>query len=193
MFEKIRDNKLLKIIWNIIYTILVIIVIMILLVVAMQRFSNNNISLGGFRIFNVVTSSMIPDYKVGDVILVREVPISELKAGDDITYIGKDKDLNGKTITHKIEKIEKLEDGTYKIITKGIANVLQDPEITDKQVKGKVVYKFKILSFLSNIVNKSIEVMFICIFLPIALILFINIRKVSLDIKNAKEDKEDKE
>ena len=50
MFKKIKENKPLKIIGNILYTILVIITFIILLVVLLQRVSNNTISLGRFRI-----------------------------------------------------------------------------------------------------------------------------------------------
>ena len=192
--KKVLDNRIIKIVWNVIYAILVFLVISILLVVVLQRFSNNNIAFFGFRIFNIVTPSMTPEYKIGDVILIKEVELSELKAGDDITYIGKTNEFAGKTITHRIQKIEKKEDGTYRIITKGVANVLEDPELEGNQVKGKVIYKFKVLSLLSSMINKSLNFVYVWVFLPIALIIFINIRNACSNISKTKEDDEkDKE
>lgn len=188
MFEKIKQNKFLNVIWNIIYTILVILVLLILVVVALQRFSNNKIALGGFRIFNIVTESMVPVYNVGDVILDKQVDIKDLKKGDDITYQGKTGDFAGKIVTHRIESIEQNEDGTYKIITKGIANSLEDPEITGNDVQGKVIYKFWTLSLLSKIIYKDLKSMYFLIFIPIAVIIFINIRKIYLSIFNKDEN-----
>lgn len=188
MFEKIKQNKFLNVIWNIIYTILVILVLLILVVVALQRFSNNKIALGGFRIFNIVTESMVPVYNVGDVILDKQVDIKDLKKGDDITYQGKTGDFAGRIVTHRIESIEQNEDGTYKIITKGIANSLEDPEITGNDVQGKVIYKFWTLSLLSKIIYKDLKSMYFLIFIPIAVIIFINIRKIYLSIFNKDEN-----
>ncbi len=188
MFEKIKQNKFLNVIWNIIYTILVILVLLILVVVALQRFSNNKIALGGFRIFNIVTESMVPVYNVGDVILDKQVDIKDLKKGDDITYQGKTGDFAGRIVTHRIESIEQNEDGTYKIITKGVANSLEDPEITGNDVQGKVIYKFWTLSLLSKIIYKDLKSMYFLIFIPIAVIIFINIRKIYLSIFNKDEN-----
>lgn len=133
---------------------------------------------------------MKPVYNVGDVIIEKEVSPSDLKVGDDITYLGREGDFAGKIVTHRIQKIEKAEDGTYKIVTKGVANVLEDPEITDAQIQGKVLYKIRTLSFLSNVINKSLAVMYIWIFIPIGLIIFINIRRLYLDATESKEEKE---
>jgi len=45
MFKKLKENKALKIIYNILYALLVILVLAILAVVVLQRVSNNNWSL----------------------------------------------------------------------------------------------------------------------------------------------------
>lgn len=189
-FKKLKENKVISIIGNIIYTLLIIFILLLLIVVAIQRFSNNTISVAGFRIFNIVTPSMVPEYKVGEVILDKSVAPEELKKGDDITYLGKEGDFAGKVVTHRIEEIEKKDDG-YRIVTKGIANTLQDPEITEKQVQGKVIYKFIVLSLLSKLINNDLKTMYILIFIPFAIILFINIKK--LTDKDEEDDDDEKE
>ena len=63
MLKKIRENKILRSIYNVIYTLLVIIVLAILIVVILQRVSNNTITVAGIRMFNIVTESMVPKYE----------------------------------------------------------------------------------------------------------------------------------
>lgn len=188
MFEKIKENKFLKILWNIIYTFLFVFVVLILAVVVMQRFSNNKTSLGGFRIYNIITESMVPVYNVGDVILDKEVDASELKKGDDITYTGTKGNFAGRVVTHRIESIEKNDDGSYTIVTKGVANSMSDPEITENEVQGKVIYRFVVISFLSKLINNDLKTMYILIFIPIAVIIFINIMNFTNKDKGTKED-----
>ena len=72
MLNKIKNNKALKIIGNIIYYILLALVILILAVVILQRVSKNNASIGGIRIFNIVTESMFPEYQIGDVLISKK-------------------------------------------------------------------------------------------------------------------------
>lgn len=191
--KKMKDNKILKIVGNLIYGLLVLFVVLLLLVVILQRFSNNTITLGGFRIFNIATESMVPVYNVGDVIIDKKVDPKDLKPGDDISYLGKERDFAGKIVTHRIESIEKQEDGTYKIITKGVANAFQDPEITDSQIQGKVIYKFITLSFISKIIRKSLVMMYVLIFIPIGIIIFINLRKLFSGKDDQEEDDDNSE
>lgn len=191
MFGKIKDNKFLRFLGNFLYIILVILVLLILLVVALQRFSNNTIALGGFRIFNILTGSMEPEYGVGDIILTKEVEPKEIKVGDDITYLGKEGDFNGKIVTHRVRAVIPSETGEYKFITQGLTNDIADPEITASQVQGKVIYKTVILSFISGLVNNLYSMYFV-IFIPIAIIIFINIRRIYLDIVGGDDEDEDK-
>ena len=62
--------------------------ILLVTMLAIQRFSNNDFALFGYRMFSVATGSMIPVYEVGDVVVVKEVDPATLKVDDDITYFG---------------------------------------------------------------------------------------------------------
>lgn len=177
IINKLKDNKIIKIIYNIIYYILFVIVVLLLVVVLLQRLSNNCLSFGGYRIFNVVTGSMVPKYLVGDVLLSKEVPENQLKAGDDVVYLGEKSDFAGKYITHQIIKIDKTTNGTVIIHTKGIANEIEDPTISPNQIKGVIVYKFIILSFMSKLIF-DVYSMYFLIFIPIAIIIFMYIMKL---------------
>ena len=190
--QKIKDNKVLKVISNIIYVIIFIIVLLLLIMVIFQRTSNNEMAIGGYRIFVVATGSMVPEYNVGDVLLSKEVDPSELKEGDNIAYKGAIGSFDGKIITHKIKKIEK-EGENYKIITQGVANTGEDPEIDQTQILGKITYKIVILSWFEKIVSNNYS--FYCIiFIPIALLIFKQFRSFMSeeDDEETEENKEQK-
>lgn len=198
--KKILDNKVIKIIGKIIYVLLYIIILVTLLVVLTQRFSNNNFTIGGFRIFNVATGSMVPEYNVGDILISKEIDPNELQVGDNIVYQGEKQDFKGKIVTHKI--IEKREEnGKLFFTTKGIANEEADPEISEDQIYGKIVYKTIILSFISKIIN-NIYAFYFLIFIPIAIIIckliidnvisYKNTKAEKSELKSGTKDKKDK-
>lgn len=176
MLKKITENPVLKLINNIVYVILFLIVVSVLFVVILQRASNNDIALGGIRIFNIVSESMVPKYNIGDVLVVKSIEPQNIKVGDDIAYIGQESTFNQKIVTHQVIKID-YENGEYIFHTKGIANILEDPLVHQNQVFGKVVYKIWILSLISKILS-NVYVVFFGIFVPIVILIFWTILKL---------------
>ena len=176
MLKKITENPVLKLINNIVYVILFLIVASVLFVVILQRASNNAIALGGVRVFNIISESMIPKYNIGDVLVVKSIEPQNIKVGDDIAYIGQESTFNQKIVTHQVIKID-YENGEYIFHTKGIANILEDPLVHQNQVFGKVVYKIWILSFISKILS-NVYVVFFGIFVPIVVLIFWTILKL---------------
>lgn len=191
--QKIKNNKVLKIIGNIIYTIVFIFIALILIIAVLQRTTNNEISLGGYRIFVVATGSMVPKYNVGDVLLSKEIAPENIKVGDDIVYTGKEGSFKDKVVTHQVISVEKDEEN-YRIITKGIANTKEDPEITQNEVMGKIKCKLGVLTFLQKMISNN-YVFYFVIFVPIVLITFKQIKSMapSEDDSNDEEEKEDKD
>lgn len=99
----------------------------------------------------------------------------------------RNKILRGKIVTHKI--IEKREEnGKLFFTTKGIANEEADPEISEDQIYGKIVYKTIILSFISKIIN-NIYAFYFLIFIPIAIIICKLIIDNVISYKNTKAEK----
>lgn len=164
--------KAIKTIWAIIRTIITVILVVVLAIVITQRVTNNKMSIAGFRIFTVITESMIPDYVVGDAIFTKTIEPSEIKVGDDITYLGMSESFKDKIVTHRVIDIEKSEDGLYIFQTKGIANPEPDPKINETQIFGKVIYKIKSISYLNGIMG-NLYGMYFAIFIPFGLIMFI--------------------
>lgn len=190
MSKKIGDNKALKIIGNILYYMLVVLVLLILLVVLLQRFTHNNASIGGIRIFNIVTESMVPEYKVGDILISKSIDPSKIEIGDDVVYMGEVGSFQGKIITHRVIDIEKDGDN-YKFHTKGIANEYEDPAVvSEDQIYGTIIYKTHILSFISKIINNLYGFYFL-IFIPLAVLIIVKIVKIHREKYEEDDDDED--
>lgn len=192
MLKKITENPVLKLINNIVYVILFLIVASVLFVVILQRASNNDIALGGIRIFNIVSESKVPKYNIGDVLVVKSIEPQNIKVGDDIAYIGQESTFNQKIVTHQVIKID-YENGEYIFHTKGIANILEDPLVHQNQVFGKVVYKIWILSLISKILS-NVYVVFFGIFVPIVILIFWTILKLKglVEVEEYEEEIEPK-
>lgn len=186
--KEVKNNKALKLIGNILYTIVFIIVLLVLVVAILQRASNNTLSLGGYRVFSVATGSMVPKYNVSDVLLSKEIDAKDIQVGDDVVYIGKEGSFKNRVVTHQV--ISKTEqDGKYKFITKGIANTVEDPEIDSDQILGKIQYKFKILSLIGKMIS-NVYIFYFMIFVPIAIII---VKQIIVAIKSGKDDEDDED
>lgn len=141
----------LKIIKGIITAFLVI----VLLLVIFQKVTHNKLALGNIYIFQVASESMTPEYEIGDVIVVKKTDASELKVGDDVTYLGKKSNLAGLIITHRI--IETRVDGSkHYFTTKGTANEVEDPEISENDIYGKVIYHTLLFSFVGRLMTNIV-------------------------------------
>lgn len=191
MEEEKKTKKIFSIITTVIKIICIIALILLITVLALQRFSNNEIAVGGFRIFNVATGSMVPEYNVGDVLIIKEVDTNKLEVGDDITYLGEVGTFKDRVVTHRIVRIEETIGGRI-FYTKGIANDTEDPQITEDQIYGKVVYKCVLISLLTKLMN-NLTAFYIIIFIPFALLIFLQIKDYIADKKedNNEEDEED--
>jgi len=185
MIEKIKNNKVLKILMTLIKTIITVFLLILICIIFIQKVSNNNFAIGGIRIFTVITGSMLPEYEVGDMIISVETEPSKINIGDNVVYEGLVDDFNGKIVTHKV--IDKQKSGDkYKFITKGLNNDIEDPEISEEQILGKIVYKTVILSIVSKLINNT-STFFFVIFIPFVFLVFFEMIDI---LKERKEDEE---
>ncbi len=161
-----KKIKLVKIFGLIFKIFLFVILIAFILSVFLQRFSNNEFSFFNYRIFSVLTGSMIPKYNVGDILISKEIDPEDIEVGDSVSYLGKEGDFNGKVVTHDVIEIINNDDGTISFVTKGVANEEIDPIINEDQVYGVVSRKSVILSTVYGIVSTPTG-MYLFIILPI--------------------------
>ena len=162
--KKIRDfrDKIEKnIIFKIGKVLLYILVVMLLFVIIVQKVTNNNLAIGGYRVFMVASGSMKPEYVVGDVLFSKTETASNINIGDNVTYKGEKGNLKGMIITHKVIEKEEREGKVY-YVTKGLANNAKDPEITYEQIYGKVAYKTVVLSLIGRVMSKPWSYYVLC-------------------------------
>jgi len=182
--EKIEDNIVYKIIRSILYAF----VALLLIVIVVQRVSNNNLSIGGFRVFMIVSESMKGEYDIGDILVSKNTDYSNIKIGDNVTYLGEEGELKGLIITHKVvNKYEK--DGNKLFVTRGISNDVDDPEIRYDQVYGKVIYKTYLLSFIAKMMNNKLT--YYLLFVIIALIMSIEITSAIFEARREEKEEDD--
>ena len=165
---------------NFIRVIAVVLIVLVVGVIAIQRIFNNKVTIFGYRVFTIISESMVPKYKINDVLISKTVLPETIKVGDDVVYLGKDGDFKDKVVTHQVQEIYN-NDNRYTFLTKGIANTGTDPLVDESQVYGVIVEKTVVLSFLSNIVNNSYGFYFL-IFVPIVFL-------IALEVIDAREDK----
>ncbi|UWP57992.1 signal peptidase I [Ruminococcus gauvreauii] len=80
----------------------------------------------------VLSGSMEPAIKPGDLIFIHDIRADELKKDDVICYL-----LSGKAVTHRIVEITAGEDGKRQYITQGDANNAEDQAaVTEQQIQG---------------------------------------------------------
>lgn len=170
---KIYNNKILKTIFKTIKVIATVFIVALAAVILVQRVSNNKLSIGGIQIFTVVSESMVPKYNVFDMLIAKKVEAKDLKVGDDLVYIGKVGSFKDKIVTHEIINIGS-KNGKYEFVTKGIANDIEDPLVSEDQIYGKVIYKTKFLSWCSKLINSLYGFYFI-IFVPMVILIFVEV------------------
>ena len=166
--RKIEENIIFKIARAVLYAF----VGLLLFVIIVQKVTHNNLSIGGFRIFMIISQSMEGEYEIGDILVSKKVPVEEINVGDNVTYLGESRQLNGLIITHKVVEKRQAGDEIF-FVTRGLANNISDPEIRYDQIYGKVIYKTVVLSFIAKLMNNQLS--YYILFTLVALIISIEI------------------
>lgn len=145
---------MLKIVRNIVCVILIAVFLLSLIYVILARHSDNIPSLFGYSLLRISSESMEPELKSGDIVLLKITQPEKLQKGDVISYKGTKGVLKDTTVTHQIVAEPYEKDGTYYFTTRGIRNgALDDPEINETQILGKVTLKIPLVGTLYDFFN----------------------------------------
>ena len=120
----------------------------------------------GYKIYKVSSKSMEPNLKYNDFILIKEK--TDFKENDIITF-----KVENKYITHRVVEIK-----DERIITKGDAVDFDNDPISKDMVVGKMIYKFKVLTYINYFLFK-----------PIFWIIFISLYGIIFFIKTRRKNK----
>ena len=166
--KKNKERKLKKVI-GVSFFIIFFIMILIAAYLGYLKFIKNE-SIGdlfGYKHFIIATGSMEPEYKIGDLIIIKKISREEIKVGDVITY----NEINSKeTISHRVIDIEKKEGEIY-YQTKGDNNNAPDINLVKyNQIQGKIVYKIKNVGNIITDLSKGIGSIIILIIILVSYI-----------------------
>lgn len=130
-----------KKVWNIVSTVLVVLVVLCAVFLMGAR-------LLGFRCYNIISPSMEPTYKVGDLIYVKKVDPYKIQPGDVITFVVNEDLVVG---THRVVEVD-LEKKQF--ITKGDANQIKDAEpVSFNNVIGVPKFSIPKMGYVSDFVQ----------------------------------------
>lgn len=154
-------RKIFHWIGNIVLTILLILVV---LVVGSKLSKSDDVL--GFTPLKVLTGSMEPAIKIGDLIIVKAMDKSNIGEGDIITY----RTNTGVYVTHRVVEVVD-EGGSTMFRTKGDANNVEDKDLVGEEaIVGKYIFRLPAFGYLSDFMAKPLG--FILLFvLPLFILL----------------------
>lgn len=134
-------NRILKIISSAVFVVLVLLIALIVIYIVRVNFLASNDKLGDVKInfYTILTQSMYPTIKAGDIVITYKEDNDKYNVGDVITFIS---DKNGGiTVTHRVQEIFNV-NNSYSYRTKGDNNNTADSEVIGgDNVLGKVLIK----------------------------------------------------
>lgn len=154
-----------KKIFNWIGNILLGLLLILVILTFVGKLTKSNTILG-FTPLKVLSGSMEPDIKIGDLIVVKNIDESSIEEGDIITF----KTNPDTFVTHRVVEVFN-QNGDIAFKTKGDANNIEDRDLVSKQdIVGKYVFRLPAFGYFSDFVSGSKG--FILLFvLPISILL----------------------
>lgn len=190
--EEKKENKLIRGV-NVLVTILLILAIALCAYIVFQLVNDGNASIGGYRMFRVVTGSMEPTMSVGTLLVTKTVDISTIDVGDIVCFRSYDEQIYGSVITHRVVGILHDTAGTL-LQTKGDANPVADGDYASQEnLVGKVIWYAgeknvltSVFSFFTNKVGFLGCIVFPCLLIA-GLILQNCVKNIRIEMQKAQE------
>ena len=161
-----RDKNKVGVIFNtvicVVFTVIIILAVFVFIVSIMAKRENKLPIFFGYSFSVVVSDSMEPEIKVGEMIFIKETDISEIETGDNVVFLSRNYGSFGERVVHKVHEKGTDENGVY-LITKGVNNPVRDAEkvrradLIGKQT-GKSLIAGKAVSFFGKVHNVVIVV-----------------------------------
>ena len=141
----------------------------------------------GIKTYVIISGSMQPELKIGDIVVVKKITQEDLKVGDIISF------RHGQSvITHRISRIIE-EDGERKYITKGDFNNAEDSEsVTYNNIEGKVIRSVPQFGKIALMLQDKIVIIFLIIVLYIYVVYSGELKKKKMQRRMKRIDYEKK-
>ena len=193
-FSKLNiAKKILSIVAKLLYDFLILFCIILIVIVAWQRITDSNKSVYGYRLFRIISGSMVPDYNIDEIVVCKDIDVNDIKVGDVVVYRGRIGELNDKLIMHKVVDINREDHGLI-FHVKGIQNTASDPNVQSGQIVGKVIFKSQVLTHIYDLATSTYSSFVIVIILVINVFLSFRPRKreiMQLNEYNEESNNED--
>ena len=170
--------------------ILIIIEVVLMSFIMIFKMSGKNPTLFGYQFYVIVSPSMEPELSVGDVILSKKYKGQPIEKGDIITFLGREGSLEGKVVTHQVIEVEET-NGELSITTKGLANNIEDPSITQSDVLSIMKYKTVGFGFIYRLMSSTPGFIFL-ILLPLLILIASEIYRLARILHGDDEDNDQK-
>lgn len=181
-----KAKKALKVILNIVFYLLLAIMIYISFIVINASRKGEQPEVFGCKFYVVLTGSMQPDIKPGDLIIIKSIDPGDVKVGDVITF--KNNNIDSVT-THRVKNIVNDNDN-LKFVTQGDANNIEDKEpVKSELVQGKLMKTIPKVGKTVDYMKKNllaIIVAIITVFIAITIIFILVDKLKSKSEKNIK-------
>ena len=130
-------------------------------------------TVGGFRLVDMSTPTMVGVYPLNSLLVIKEVPLSELRVGDDISFYQNSQII----ITHRIaEVIEDYEEsGERAFITRGVNDPEDEHEVTKIQMIGRVDHNFPQLGTVLSMTSGNMHYIVLAFIVLIIIMVFVKV------------------
>lgn len=130
-----------KVISMTVLTILIVIGLFLLFIFVSAKVAQNKGTRPPINLYTIISPSMTPNINVYDVVVAVKTDTSKLKVGDVISFYTNEANVNGLTVTHRINQIIPS-DGVNLFKTKGDYNQYVDKwTVSPNDIVGKVLFK----------------------------------------------------
>lgn len=156
---------------GIVLCVILVPVLILNITLIIKRYTNKDEvpNIGGYAPLIVLTGSMEPGIKSGDLIFIKQIDGKDVKAGDVIAFT--DPDGNGVSIlTHRVTEVYE-EEGTIYFKTKGDANIADDrlPVAADDLVGIYIDFRIAGAGNVAMFMQTTAGLV-VCVFVPLVLL-----------------------
>lgn len=143
-------------------------------------------SVGGYMPLIVLTDSMYPEIKSGDLIICRTADADEIKSGDIISFF--DPEENGTSIvTHRVEEVIS-DDGELSFRTKGDANNTADRQpVPEDKLVGTYITRIAGAGNVAMFMQTT-PGLIVCVAVPLVLLIGYDVIRRRMYEKSKKQD-----
>ncbi|MCL2630274.1 MAG: signal peptidase I [Firmicutes bacterium] len=185
-------KKFLKISSNVLVILFLAVALTSAVSLIVEAIRGNQPSVFGYKLHYILTDSMEPDIKAGDMILSKTInkvsEVEKLKEGDIVTFLGHHGIQNGKLITHQIiltdaqegKVIFENEEGKKFIRTKGTnPKATVDEPVPIEHIRAVTVRKMPVLGSLYTFFTSVFGLLILAsvVLLSLAVVLFLKFTK----------------